>query len=189
VTKRELRQQLRQRMARIPPQELAERSAAACGLLTQQPEYRRAEIVMVFLSGPHEPDTTQLALHCWSSLKRVLAPKLSWEQRRMLPTEIRSLTSDVQQGPLGLRAPVAGLPIPAADIDLVIVPGLAFDESGNRLGRGRGFYEEFLSRPEFRGVSCALALEDQVVPQVPCDENDVRVDMLVTDVRVRRFNR
>ena len=189
MTKKELRQKLRQRMAEIPPRELLERSAAACRRLVEQPEYRRAEIVMIFLSAPHEVDTSQLALHCWRDMKRVLAPKVSWEQRRMLPTEIKSLTSDVRDDPMGTRQPLAGLPIPVADIDLVIVPGLGFDEAGNRLGRGRGFYEGFLSHRDFRGVSCALALEDQVVEKVLSDETDVHVDMLVTDARVRRFKR
>ncbi|MFQ5805420.1 MAG: 5-formyltetrahydrofolate cyclo-ligase [Phycisphaerae bacterium] len=189
MTKKELRQKLRRRLDEIPPDELAERSALACGRLLELPEYRRAEIVMIFLSTPKEVDTSQIALHCWSNMKRVLAPKVSWEQRRMLPTEIKSLTSDVHAGMLGIREPIEGLPIPVADIDLVIVPGLGFDAAGNRLGRGRGFYDGFLSHRDFRGVSCALALEDQVVEKVPSDETDVRVHILVTDARVRRFRR
>jgi 5-formyltetrahydrofolate cyclo-ligase len=176
-------------MERISPAKLHQRSVAACGRLVEVPEYRRAEVVMIFLSMPREVDTSQLALHCWSDIKRVLAPKVSWEQRRMLPTEIKSLTSDVHDGLMGIREPLDGLPIPVADIDLVIVPGLGFDEQGNRLGRGRGFYDRFLSHRDMRGVACALALEDQVVESVPYDETDIRVDMLVTDVRVRRFKR
>jgi len=187
VIKKDLRQMLRRRMAGIPAEELQRRSALACGRLVEQPEYRRAEVVMIFLSMPNEIDTGQLALHCWSNLKRVLAPKVSWEQRRMLPTEIKSLTSDVRDSVLGLREPIEGLPIPVADIDLVVVPGLGFDPAGNRLGRGRGFYDRFLSHRDFRGVACALALEDQVVEAVPSDETDMRVHMLVTDARVRRF--
>jgi 5-formyltetrahydrofolate cyclo-ligase len=189
VIKKELRQELRRRMADIPPEELSERSALACGRLVEVPEYRRAEIVMIFLSMPKEVDTRHIALHCWSNLKRVLAPKVSWEQRRMLPIEIKSLTSDVRAGVMGIREPTEGMPIPVADIDLVIVPGLGFDAAGNRLGRGRGFYDGFLSHRDFRGVSCALALEDQVVENVPSDQTDVRVQMLVTDARVRRFKR
>ncbi len=107
----------------------------------------------------------------------------------MLPIEIRSLTSDVRDGMMGIREPLAGFPIPVADIDLVIVPGLGFDQQGNRLGRGRGFYDRFLSHRDFRGVSCALAIEDQVVEHVPNAPNDVRVDMLVTDKQARRFKR
>ncbi len=189
MPKTELRKELRRRQAEIVPAELQRRSAAACQLLTEQPVYKRAESVMIFLSTAHEVDTSQLALQAWADLKTVLAPRVSWEQRRMLPIEIRSLATDVELGPLGIREPVEGRPVPVTDLDLVVVPGLGFDQQGNRLGRGRGFYDRFLSLPDFHGVSCALALESQVVEAIPVAPLDVRVDMLVTDVKVRRFGK
>jgi len=72
-------------------------------------------------------------------------------------------------------------------IDLVLVPGLAFDEFGHRLGRGRGFYDRFLAHPEFTGVACALAFEEQMTPSVPVGPLDRKVSMLITDKKVRRF--
>lgn len=174
-------------MAAIPRPELHDRSVAACRLLAEQVEFARAEILMIFLSTPHEVDTTQLAIQAWTQMRRVLAPKVSWEQRRMIPIEIRSLDSDVRDSVLGMREPLEGMPIPIGDIDLVVVPGLGFDARGNRLGRGRGFYDRFLSHPDLRAVTCGLALEEQFVGSVPHDERDVKVDMLVTDQRVRRF--
>ncbi len=188
MTKKELRQQLRQVLGGLPPTTLHQRSVQACTLLTHTPEYSKAEVVMVFLSLPTEIDTTPLVLHAWRSRKRVLAPKVSWEQRRMLPIEITSLSDDVAETPLGIREPAQGVPIPVASIDLVVVPGLGFDREGNRIGRGRGFYDRFLAHRDFRGTSCGLALEAQVVEQVPSEEMDVQVDMLVTDAEVRRFN-
>lgn len=189
MRKKLLRQELREKLAAVPLGVLHERSLAACRLLFQQPEYRRASVVMIFLSVAHEVDTAPLALRAWEDSKRVLAPRVSWEQRRMLPIEIKSLTSDVQDGLMGIREPVEGMPIPVADIDLVVVPGLAFDAEGNRLGRGRGFYDRFLSHRDYRAVSCGLALEEQVVDSVPHDANDARVHLLVTDTQVRRFKR
>ena len=187
MTKKELRQQVRHFLAELPPDELHRRSVLACRQLFEQPEYKRAEIVMIYLSTPQEVDTSQIAIQCWNDMKRVVAPKVSWEQRRMLPIEIHSLTSDVRPGELGIREPVEGMPIPVADLDLVIVPGLAFDEHGNRLGRGRGFYDRFLAHRDFTGTSCGLALEEQVFQEVPHGQHDQRVRMLVTDRRVRRF--
>lgn len=189
MTKKTLRQELRRRIEELPPDVLRERSGRACERFLALPEYRRAEIVMVFLSIPREVQTDRIALQCWRDLKRVLAPRISWEQRRLLPTEIKSLASDVRAGIMGFPEPLYGLPIPVADIDLVMVPGFGFDQSGNRLGHGRGFYDRFLSHRDFSGTSCALGLEDQVVEWVPADETDVRVHMLVTDARVRRFKR
>jgi len=187
VPKKALRQELRTHLKAIPPEELEHRSAAACRLLFEQDEYRRAEILMLFLSMPHEVDTRQLALQAWTELKRVLAPRVSWDQRRMLPIQIRSLAGELEEGYIGIRQPVEGMPVSVSDIDLVIVPGLGFDGQGNRLGRGRGFYDRFLSHPDFHGVSCGLALEDQIVESVPVTSTDVRIDMLVTDQQVRHF--
>lgn len=187
LTKKELRQKLRQAVETLSPESLHTQSVKACNLLMSTPEYSHAEIVMVFLSLPNEVDTTSLVLHCWRDRKRVLAPKVSWEQRRMLPIEIRSLSDDVSQSPMGIREPAQGMPIPVALIDLVVVPGLGFDQHGNRIGRGRGFYDRFLAHPDWHGVACGLALEQQVVDEVPISEFDMQVDMLVTDAAVRRF--
>lgn len=178
---------MREGLTALSAEELHERSVAACRLLLEQPEYQRAEILMIFLSTPHEVDTSQIALQAWNDRKRVVAPLVNWDQRRMLPVEIRSLTTDVRDGPMGVRQPVGGLPIPLQEIELAIVPGLGFDEQGNRLGRGRGFYDRFLSHKEFRGTPCGLCFELQVVERVPTNELDMPVRMLVTDQTVRRF--
>lgn len=189
MSKKELRRQLRERLAAISPADLQARSVAACRRLCGTREYARSDVIMIFLATINEVDTTPLALQAWHDAKRVLAPRVSWEQRRMLPVEIHSLTTDVRSGLLGVREPAEGMPVPVSDLDLVVVPGLGFDEQGNRLGRGRGFYDRFLSHRDFRGISCALAFEEQVVQAVPVVPTDIRVDMLVTDCRVRRFRR
>ncbi len=155
--------------------------------LFERPEFIRSEVVMVYLSRPAEVDTTSLVLRCWQDHKRVLVPKVSWEQRRMLPVEMRSLSDATTVSELGVREPESGAPFPISLIDLVIVPGLAFDEYGNRLGRGRGFYDRFLAHPEFRGIACGLAFEVQLTPAVPVGPLDRSVDLLVTDTTVRRF--
>lgn len=186
--KKELRQRLRQLLSGITPEEIATRSLRVCHRLFEQPEYVGADVVMVFLSIAGEVDTSPLVLRAWQDRKRVLAPRVSWNQRRMLPVEIRSLTDDLSLSSMGVREPVAGIPFPVSMIDLVIVPGLGFDEFGNRLGRGRGFYDRFLAHPEFKGKACAVSFEQQVTPTIPTGPLDRRVDMLVTDERVRRFN-
>lgn len=185
--KKELRQRLRKLITEIPAQELETKSLRACHRLFEQPEYIRAEVVMVFLSLPSEVDTSPLVLRAWQDRKRVLAPKVSWGQRRMLPVEIRSLADDLTVSSLGIREPISGIPFPVSTLDLVIVPGLGFDEYGQRLGRGRGFYDRFLAHPDFKGVACAMAFEEQLVPKVPVGPLDRPVDMLVTDKEVRRF--
>lgn len=163
-------------------------SLRACHRMFESREYVKAEVIMVYLALPMEVDTSSVVLRAWQDRKRVLAPKVSWNQRRMLPLEIRSLTDDLMVSNMGIREPVSGTPFPIRHIDLVIVPGLAFDEFGNRLGRGRGFYDRFLAHPEFEGVSCGMAFQTQVVTNVPVGPLDQGIDMLVTDGEVYRFN-
>lgn len=182
-----LREHVRRTLASASAAELHEFSLAACRRVVETPEYQRADVLMIYLSTPREVDTTSLALRAWHDGKRVLAPLVAWEQRRMQPMEIRSLTTDVHEGAMGIREPNAGLPTPVADIDLLIVPGLAFDGRGNRLGRGRGFYDRFLAHRDFRGVACGLAFEMQVVEAVPTEPLDRAVALLATESRVLRF--
>lgn len=174
-------------MAALPADELARRSTQAAGLLFAQPEFEQAETMMIYLSLPHEVETTAIVVRGWQEGKRVTAPQVLWESRQMIPVEIESLEDDVAESPLGIRQPIRGEPTPVSQIDLVIVPGLAFDGHGNRVGRGRGFYDRFLVRKEFRGVTCGLALEEQIVGEIETAPNDVRMKMVVTDRQVRRF--
>lgn len=187
--KKELRQNLRSLLASISAEQRHVRSSRACHLLMEQPEYQRAEVIMLFLSLPTEVETTSLVLQAWEDRKRVLAPRVSWDQRRMIPVEIHSLEQDVVQTVTGPPEPIKGVPFPIDYIDLVVVPALGFDLLGNRLGRGRGFYDHFLALPDFKAASSGLAFEDQVVPTLPIGPNDMQVDMLVTDQKVRRFGR
>ena len=186
--KKEMRQRFRHLLAAMSPAEVQAKSLAAARLLFDTPAYRNAQTVMVFVSLSTEIDTTPIVLRAWQDHKRVLAPRISWEQRRMLPIEIHSLTDDLVETKFGVHEPVAGLPVPVSSINLVLVPGLGFDEFGNRLGRGRGFYDRFLSNPEFRGLACALAFEEQVTSALPVGPHDRAVHQLVTDKKVRRFS-
>jgi 5-formyltetrahydrofolate cyclo-ligase len=182
-----VRRQLREMLAAMSESDRHARSVAACRMVGTAPEFDAARVVMLFLSTPHEVDTAPLALRAWQAGKQVVVPKVSWDQRRMLPVEITSLKDAnlTTTGPV--REPIAGNPMPLEFIDLVIVPGLGFSNTGHRIGRGMGFYDRFLSQPEFAGLSCGLAFEEQVVDTLPVLEHDVPLGMLATDRGLRRF--
>jgi len=185
--KKELRSKLQAVLAAIPSATLETQTVEAAQRLFAEPEYQRAEILMIYLSLPREVGTPPIVLQAWKDLKRVLAPQVSWESKQMIPVEINNLDTDITSTPYGLWQPIRGAPIPVDLIDLVIVPGLGFDEQGNRLGRGRGLYDRFLARPQFRGVICGLGFEDQLVDSIPARAHDRKVHMLVTNKAVRRF--
>ncbi|MFQ5429142.1 MAG: 5-formyltetrahydrofolate cyclo-ligase [Phycisphaerae bacterium] len=185
--KKELRARLRAVLDAMTPAARQAQSLQAAVHLFAEREYLRAEIIMIYLSLPQEADTTPLVLQAWKDRKRIVAPQISWESKRMIPVQISNLDTDITDTPNGVREPVRGTPLPIELIDLVIVPGLGFDPQGNRLGRGRGCYDRFLSRPGFKGVTCGFAFEEQVVDSIPSKPHDVKVKMLVTDRAVRRF--
>lgn len=183
-----IRKQLRDALAVMGEADRHAKSLSACRLITSSPEFDAARVVMLYLSTPTEVDTASLALKCWQNNKSVVVPKVSWDQRRMLPVEITSLKDAMTTtGGGAVREPVSGKPIPLDLIDLVVVPGLGFTPKGYRIGRGMGFYDRFLAQPEFVGVSCGLAFEEQVVADLPVLDHDMPLSMLVTDRGIRRF--
>ena len=182
-----VRKHLRDVVAALTDTQRHQKSVTACSLVAASPEFAAARVVMLFLSTPLEIDTASLALKSWQAGKTVVVPKVSWDQRRMLPVEISSLNTSMTTSGPGVREPVAGKPIPVGFIDLVIVPGLGFSADGHRIGRGMGFYDRFLAQPEFLGVSCGLAFDEQIVPELPVLDHDMPLSMLASDRGIRRF--
>jgi 5-formyltetrahydrofolate cyclo-ligase len=136
-----------------------------------------------------EVDTASLALAAWQFNKTVCAPKVNWEHRRLMPVEITSLDTNVKTGLYNLQEPIEGRPIPLEMLNLIVVPGIAYDRKGRRLGRGGGFYDRFLAQSGLSAVKCGLALREQVVDDLSSEPHDQRVDMLVTDEEVLRFEK
>lgn len=186
-SKAAIRRMLRDRIDAISAPDKHSRSIAACGWLTRTTDFQNARVVMIYLSTPEEVDTAPLALRCWQAGKTVVAPKVSWDQKRMLPVEISSLQTGLTRTGPGISEPISGKPVPIDLIDLVIVPGIGFTPSGLRIGRGLGFYDRFLAQPDFIGRSCGLAFEDQIVETLPTLDHDIPLSMLVTEQGVRRF--
>jgi 5-formyltetrahydrofolate cyclo-ligase len=182
-----IRRQLRETLGAMTEQQRHAKSIAAASMVVGSPEFAAARVVMLYMSMAMEVDTSSIALKAWQAGKTIVVPKVSWDQRRMLPIEITSLTAGLTTTGPGVREPMSGNPMPLDLIDMVIVPGLGFTETGYRIGRGMGFYDRFLAQSDFIGVSCGLAFEEQIVGQLPVLDHDVPLSMLATDRGIRRF--
>ncbi|MEJ2705012.1 MAG: 5-formyltetrahydrofolate cyclo-ligase [Sedimentisphaerales bacterium] len=189
MDKAQLRRTLLNRLLTIPSEQRDERSRRACRNLASTEQFVAASTVMMFLSLPHEVDTSEAILHAWQLGKVVAVPKISWEQRHMIPVRITSLETGFKTGASGMRNPVAGVPVPFAEIDMVVTPGLGFDRSGNRLGRGGSYYDRFFANADLKAVRCGLALAEQVVETVPTADHDQPVDLLITDEEIVHFDK
>ena len=189
MDKANLRKQIRYLTRQMTEQQRCEKSKAACQNLIETPEFQKASIIMAYLALPHELDTAQFILYAWQHRKNIAVPKVSWQQRHMIPVQINSLDTGLPTGPSGLRNPVNGQPVPFEDIDLIVTPGLAFDKTGNRLGRGGSYYDRFFEHKTLRAVKCGFAFDEQIVESISTSEHDKSVDMLITDKEVIYFNK
>lgn len=181
MDKNTLRHELKQRLVQMNTEDRIAKSKKICGHIIDSEVFRKASVVMTFLSLPHEVDTTPLILHAWQQGKTVAVPKISWQQRHMIPVEISSLETGLKVGEMGLRTPTNGKPVPFDEIDLVITPGLGFDKNGNRLGRGGAYYDNFFKHAKIRAARWAVAYSMQLCDDVPHDDSDVPIDAVVTE--------
>lgn len=176
-------------LAAMSPAAAAAASGAACEALIALPEFRDARSVMLYSPIPGEVDCVAAALSAWQDEKTVLLPKVSPTQRHMIAVRCTSLDDEMDVGAFGIREPAEGEPWPAEDLDFIVVPALAYDRKGFRLGRGGGFYDRFLAQPGMRAATCGLAFSEQVVEEVPVETHDHPIEILVTDREVLRFDR
>lgn len=181
MDKGRVRRELKECLLAIKPEQRISKSRKACENLASTAEFRDASVVMMFLSLPQEVDTSEAILKAWQLGKTVVAPKVFWKERRMVPVEIRSLDSDCETEASGLRNPTSGVPTPLEQIDLVVTPGLGFDRTGNRLGRGGAFYDRFFAHEKLRAARCGFGFAEQVLESVPVAEHDQPMDLVVTD--------
>jgi 5-formyltetrahydrofolate cyclo-ligase len=150
-------------------------------------EYRQAQTVMLYLNFREEVETTALAKATIDSQKKLILPRCA-SHRILLPLEVCDLEQDIEPGTYGIREPKLTLRVvEPSEIDLIIVPGTAFDLQGNRLGYGGGYYDRFLMRLKPLTPIVALGFECQVIGQVPVDRHDVKMTKLITENAVYEF--
>lgn len=181
MEKNALRHELKQRLVQMTKEDRVAQSKQICKRIIDSNVFRDASVVMVYLSMPHEVDTTPLILKAWQQGKTVAVPKVSWQQRHMIPVELTSLETGLKTEKMGLRIPTNGVPVPFDEIDLVVTPGLGFDKKGNRLGRGGAFYDNFFRHEKITAARWAVAFSPQICDEIPHDDNDMRIDAVVTE--------
>ncbi len=185
--KHRLREEIRGRLRMVTPQQRAAWSAAAAERVLAMPEVREARTVCLFASLPSEIDTDGLFTSLRSRGCVVAAPRMVAGTHRLDCYGVERQT-DLRMNKLGLREPEPdpSRRVAAELMDVVIVPGLGFDRHGNRLGRGKGYYDGFLKaagpRPLRIGLYYALQ-ELDAVPRHPWDEP---VAIVVTEGEVIR---
>ena len=176
MTKEELRRLVRSQKRMYSAPQLQAMSAEAVARLMALPQMAAAKTVMLYYSLPDEVSTHELADRLVECGKVVVLPVVTGPAEM----ELRRYRSadDLSMGAFGIMEPTGEPFTSLAEIDLAVVPGMAFDTRGNRLGRGKGYYDRFLSQLP-RATKVGLCFPFQKFPGVPTDENDVRMDLVI----------
>lgn len=179
-----LRRSALSRRTRMGPIDRADASAAALARLLELPEVAQAETIVTSVSIRSEISTAGLIEHALSSPQiRLLLPFVA-EDGSLAATWVTSL-AELAPGYRGIPEPRARLPVSPAEADVIVLPGVAFDEACNRLGYGGGFFDGFLAAAP-RPARIGLCFECQIVDEVPVLEHDEPMDIVVTEDRVIR---
>lgn len=173
-----LRDRIRALRRAIPPGERVERSAAAAGRLLGVAALAEAPTILVFASFGSEISTTDIVDRLVSAGRRVLLPYLAGPDMRVAEFRPGDRLVETDYGP---REPPSRLAVDPAEVDAVVVPGLAFDRQGHRLGYGGGYFDRFLALVSTRAHRVGLCFDEQLVDDVPHGPSDQRVDLVVTD--------
>ncbi|MEK6972685.1 MAG: 5-formyltetrahydrofolate cyclo-ligase [archaeon] len=157
-------------------------------------DFKKAKTIAFFYGIRKEVHTAHMIQDALNAGKRVLLPRCAYEKKEMHLLEIKSL-NDLEKRKFGLMEPKgrckkAGL----KEIDLIIVPAVAFDLDGHRIGYGHGYYDRLLRRKECKAKIIGLCFELQLVKKLPIEKHDVAVDKIITEKRainseLRRMNK
>jgi len=146
--------------------------------------FQSSKTIALYMAIGGEVDLEPLFSKCWKLGKHTCIPVFN-TKAKIYEMAVVSAETQYQTGHYGIQEPLSPTLLPMNRIDLVAVPGVAFDRTGNRLGRGGGYYDRLLDG--FSGISAAVAFDFQIFPQIPCEPHDRSVDALVTETGIVKF--
>jgi 5-formyltetrahydrofolate cyclo-ligase len=180
--KRALRGQTQARVNAMAPAQQTVASQRACALLEKQPVWQNASSILFYAPLPAELDIWPLVARVLGEGKQAALPRFVPEHDGYVACAVRNPEQEITVGRFGIREPVPGCPATALNrLDFILVPGVAFDLQGRRLGRGKGFYDQLLAA--VRGTTCGVAFDEQIVGAVPVEPHDISLSCILTPTR------
>jgi 5-formyltetrahydrofolate cyclo-ligase len=182
ANKAAIRRDIRALLKNMSPARRTAASRMARERLEQETAWKDASTLFVYAPLPEELDIWSLVEDAVNAGKVVCLPRFDADSNGYVACQVRSISSDMVIGQFGVREPRAGCAeVSLNRLDLVLVPGVAFDLRGRRIGRGKGFYDRLLSAT--RGLKCGVAFDEQILTEIPIEPHDVPVDCILTPTR------
>ncbi|MCY6370816.1 5-formyltetrahydrofolate cyclo-ligase [Clostridium ganghwense] len=180
-SKEEIREHIKRKRALMRNGEKEILDISIFSKLINSKEYNEAKYIFVYVSFSGEVDTHKIIDYALKDNKYICVPKVISKEKGMKAVQIKNLM-ELKKGAYGILEPESFKhEIDEKNIDLVLVPGVAFDNFGGRVGYGGGFYDRFLKNLNQYTVKLALAYDFQVMDKVPKDELDVLVDRIINN--------
>jgi 5-formyltetrahydrofolate cyclo-ligase len=180
--KRQVRAEVRRALALLASEELREASGRAVRILLENPLWQRAGRILAYCATGHELDLWPALEAARKAGKAVALPRYDAALQTYCAAVIPEDLSTLTRAGFGILEPPLSAPcIPLNQLDLVLVPGLAFDLWGRRLGRGKGFYDRLLA--QVNAVKCGVALDQQIVEELPAEPHDIAMNTILTPTR------
>lgn len=180
--KKSIRSKVRETVRGVDARSRAEASARAVELLLEQKEWREAKSILLYVPREDELDLRGCLGPARVAGKLVALPRYLPDQSIYCAAVYQGEPGELTPGRFGIPEPPVNAPmVPLNRLDLALVPGVAFDPAGRRLGRGKGFYDRLLA--DVTGVKCGVALDEQIVPELPEEPHDMAMNYLLTPAR------
>nr|WP_197414446.1 5-formyltetrahydrofolate cyclo-ligase [Bacillus sp. FJAT-29937] len=185
--KKKLRKEIMEKLSMINKPQYEQFSYQIANQLYQDIYWQEAETVGITISKQPEVDTYQIIRKAWEEGKRLVVPKCLPKTRELVFRTLHRF-DQLESVYYGLLEPIEAETdeVSPNEIDLIIVPGLAFTENGYRLGFGGGYYDRFLTK--YNGHTLSLAFHDQIVANLPVEAHDIPVSKIITDEEVKCVN-
>ena len=145
-----------------------------------------SRIPLLYLNLPAEVPTENIIRRCFSQNKVVILPVFAKDRKTVSLLKVDDFDKDLRPGPRGVLEPDPERckKVPIDRVDIAIIPGIAFDEKGGRIGHGYGYYDWLIPELSPTTRKVALAFEEQIIPQIPMESHDKFVDIIVSDQRI-----
>ncbi|MGL6104719.1 5-formyltetrahydrofolate cyclo-ligase [Romboutsia sp.] len=184
--KKEFRKNVIADRKKQPHEFIAKNSSIITEKLLSMDCVKNAKIIMLYLDFNNEVQTTELVNKLLCLNKVVATPVTIMDKRELVPCQITDLKEGIKIGAYGIREPKEDCSprVNIEDIDLVIVPAVAYDEDCYRLGYGGGFYDRFLNRLRDDSLTVGIAFDLQIFDTVPKESHDAQLDYIITESRV-----
>jgi 5-formyltetrahydrofolate cyclo-ligase len=190
MNKKEIRRKIMKKRLSLSPEYIKNISEQVCINLAGTAEYIDSQNIMFYVATRSEVQTEEMIKISVNVGKYIYVPIILTECINLAPSAIYYFNSELEKGKMGILEPKKEYYrlFPPEEIDLIIVPGVAFDLSGNRIGRGFGYYDNFLRKVCSSAKIIALAFEMQIVKKIPNDKNDIPVHKIITEKRIINCN-